>query len=90
MRYEEVVRPIVEDLQRLPGGLLYMFPSSRFGVWILKQLVWTVAKIDEITYRPGTQADKPVDELSKNAPKGGLGEKMGYGLAEYPGLNLDS
>lgn len=88
-RYEEVVGPIVEDLQRLPGGLSYMFPSSRVGVWILNQLVWIAAKLDQIMYRPDAQADKPVDKRAKKAPKGGLGKKMDYGLAEYPELNLD-
>ncbi|XXG96151.1 hypothetical protein Hte_002430 [Hypoxylon texense] len=45
--YEDVVRPPIAECQQLPGfNLGAFFPSSRLGIWILRNVMWAVSKVD--------------------------------------------
>ncbi|KAI0168834.1 FAD/NAD(P)-binding domain-containing protein [Hypoxylon sp. FL1284] len=47
--YEETVRQPVEECQRLPGATLKLFfPSSPTGVWLLRNTMWAVSKVDSL------------------------------------------
>ncbi|KAI1463294.1 FAD/NAD(P)-binding domain-containing protein [Daldinia caldariorum] len=51
--YDRVVRPGVDEIQKLPTELMgVFFPSSKLGVWILQNVMWAVSKIEPLTYRP--------------------------------------
>ncbi|KAK8007623.1 cytochrome P450 [Apiospora arundinis] len=52
--YSEVVRPPVDEYQRLPPATISaMFPSSKFGVWLLQNTAWALAtlKIDQLIHK---------------------------------------
>lgn len=54
--YEETVRPAVNEIQKLPiESLGIFFPSSHLGIWILRNLMWAVSKIEPLVYRPQTE-----------------------------------
>ena len=52
--YSEVVRSPVDEYQRLPPATINaMFPSSKFGVWLLQNAAWALAglKVDQLVHR---------------------------------------
>lgn len=51
--YEEIMGPPIKECQSMPAaGLGAFFPSSQLGIWILRNVLWAVSKIDQVTYRP--------------------------------------
>ncbi|KAI1772248.1 FAD/NAD(P)-binding domain-containing protein [Hypoxylon cercidicola] len=47
--YENVVRPPIDECQRMPGAALgAFFPSSKLGIWILRNAMWAVSKVDHV------------------------------------------
>ncbi|KAK8076521.1 hypothetical protein PG994_003793 [Apiospora phragmitis] len=73
--YSEVVRPPVDEYQRLAPGLLRaMFPSSRIGVWLLQNTAWVLAslKVDQLIHKA-----LPAENNDGKWP-----------IPEYPELNL--
>lgn len=76
-RYGEVLRPAIDEYQRLPISILgAFFPSSQIGGYILQSALKIVSKLEQMTRRePGAVA----------AAK----EPTGWVLPEYPELNLD-
>lgn len=76
--YERVVRPPVLECQKMPfGGSLGVFwPSSRLGIWILRNTLWAISsfKIDQM--------------IQRVLPRGK--DKGGWTIPEYPELNLRS
>ncbi|OTB10833.1 hypothetical protein K445DRAFT_78015 [Daldinia sp. EC12] len=56
--YNRVVRPGIDEIQKLPTELMgAFFPSSKLGVWILQNVLWAVSKIEPLTYRPKPEGD---------------------------------
>ena len=44
--YEHVLRPYVEDIQRLPPGIPWIVnPQSRLGIWVLETFLWAFAML---------------------------------------------
>lgn len=74
--YERVVRPYILECQKIPSGLGIFWPSSRLGVWILRNTLWAISalKIDQVIQQ--------VLPKSKNTG--------GWTVPEYPELNLKS
>ncbi|TGJ79558.1 hypothetical protein E0Z10_g9199, partial [Xylaria hypoxylon] len=73
--YASGVRPFVNEAQRLiPGLLRFLYPQSRWGVWILTTIIWLISK------------SRVVDLLVKFAPEDSAGLK----IPEYPELGLSS
>lgn len=45
--YEDIVRPPIAECQQLPGASLgIFFPSSKLGIWILRNALWAVSKVN--------------------------------------------
>lgn len=95
--YEAVVRPAVEDMQALPRPAPWVFPSSAWGVCVLTWIIWIAAKIDQFMSKPraeGSLGEEEKKEEEKKKKKKELEaskvEKMGFGLPDYPELNLES
>ncbi|KAI0115416.1 FAD/NAD(P)-binding domain-containing protein [Daldinia grandis] len=56
--YDRVVRPGIDEIQKLPTELMgVFFPSSKLGIWILQNVMWAVSKIEPLTYRPKPEGD---------------------------------
>lgn len=56
--YDRVVRPGIDEIQKLPTELMgTFFPSSKLGIWILQNVMWAVSKIEPLTYRPKPEGD---------------------------------
>ncbi|KAI8962818.1 FAD/NAD(P)-binding domain-containing protein [Daldinia sp. FL1419] len=56
--YDRVVRPGVDEIQKLPTEFMgVFFPSSKLGIWILQNALWAVSKIEPLTYRPKPEGD---------------------------------
>ncbi|KAI6080349.1 FAD/NAD(P)-binding domain-containing protein [Hypoxylon rubiginosum] len=53
--YETVVRPPVDEIQKLPGVLGIFFPSSKLGVWILRNTMWAVSKAQQAVDWPRSE-----------------------------------
>ncbi|KAF2813771.1 FAD/NAD(P)-binding domain-containing protein [Mytilinidion resinicola] len=73
--YDKVARPLIDECQHLPTGLVGMFlPSSRLGVWIFRNSMWALStfKINEMMHRVF-----PEDT-----------SKAGWKVPDYPELNL--
>lgn len=91
--YEALVRPAVEDMQALPGLASWVFPSSAWGVCVMTWLVWVAAKIEQIMYKPQAEGSLGEKEKGKGKEKTqerpGMG-KLGFGIPDYPELNLES
>ncbi|KAI0379636.1 FAD/NAD(P)-binding domain-containing protein [Hypomontagnella monticulosa] len=50
--YEETARPAINEIQELPiKSLGIFFPSSQLGIWILRNVMWAVSKIEPLTRR---------------------------------------
>ena len=51
--YERIIQPPVNECQNLPVAALgAFFPSSQLGIWLLRNTLWAVSKIDQFTHRP--------------------------------------
>lgn len=48
--YEDIVRPPVDEYQKLHSALGAVFPSSRLGIWVLRNVMWAVSKADQIRW----------------------------------------
>ncbi|CAJ2513138.1 Uu.00g012570.m01.CDS01 [Anthostomella pinea] len=54
--YEDVARPPVEEFQTLRGPPLgALFPSSQLGIWVLRNAMWAVSKLEQMTHRSPAQ-----------------------------------
>lgn len=49
--YEATMRHPIKECQKLPGSttLGLLLPSSQLGVWILRNALWAVSKVGQIT-----------------------------------------
>ncbi|KAK8022273.1 hypothetical protein PG993_013040 [Apiospora rasikravindrae] len=73
--YGEVVRPPVDEYQKLPpASLNAIFPSSKAGVWLLQNVTWALAslKVDQWVHKV-----LPAENRDGKWP-----------IPEYPELNL--
>ncbi|KAK8092021.1 hypothetical protein PG997_002382 [Apiospora hydei] len=73
--YSEVVRPPVDEYQKLPPATLSaIFPSSKFGVWVLQNIAWALGslKVDQLVHKV-----LPAENSDGRWP-----------IPEYPELNL--
>ncbi|CRG86547.1 hypothetical protein PISL3812_03554 [Talaromyces islandicus] len=61
--YEQKMQPVIGECQQFSAAMLgIFFPSSRFGVWVMHNLVWTVSKLTGLF--PKSQSEKNhVDRL---------------------------
>ncbi|KAI1384844.1 FAD/NAD(P)-binding domain-containing protein [Hypoxylon trugodes] len=55
--YNETIKTPVEELQKLPSLLGVFLPSSRVGVWILRNLMWAASKFEPLI--PRSQGEDP-------------------------------
>ncbi|KAI1763900.1 FAD/NAD(P)-binding domain-containing protein [Hypoxylon sp. FL1150] len=53
--YESIVRAPVDEIQKLPGFLGTLFPSSKLGVWILRNALWVASKVDQAVDWPRSE-----------------------------------
>lgn len=61
--YERIVRPPIQECQRLPSGpaLGGFFPSSQLGIWILRNIFWAVSKASQLTFSSQSESKRVWD-----------------------------
>jgi len=49
--YDRTLRPLVDQVQKLPPGVPWVFyPQTEWGIWFLQTIIWTVTalRIDKL------------------------------------------
>ena len=55
--FDMTIRPGVDEIQTLRGNMNLFFPSSRLGVWLMRNAAWVMSKLDQLTWRPRSEED---------------------------------
>ncbi|KAM4058867.1 FAD binding domain-containing protein [Hirsutella rhossiliensis] len=50
--YDEIMRPPIAECQKMPGAALgAFFPSSQLGAWVVRNALWAMSWMDQVTLR---------------------------------------
>ena len=55
--FDKTVRPGVDEIQTLRANVGLFFPSSRLGIWVMRNAARLMSKLDQFTWRPRSEED---------------------------------